>query len=63
MRKHWASAALAAAVILPSLSSFAQVIQPPLAKEKAGADPQAVPVKEVVLYTSGVGYFEHFGIG
>ena len=25
------------------------------------ADQQAVPVKQVVLYTSGVGYFEHFG--
>src|SRR6185437_1803140 len=25
------------------------------------ADQQAVPVKLVVLYTSGVGYFEHYG--
>jgi hypothetical protein len=30
-------------------------------KPAAGADRQSVPVKEVVLYTSGVGYFEHFG--
>ena len=34
--------------------------QPAPAPDKAG-DQQAVPVKQVVLYTSGVGYFEHFG--
>ncbi|HWE01531.1 MAG TPA: hypothetical protein VG326_03910 [Tepidisphaeraceae bacterium] len=36
-------------------------VKPPEAKEKPAGDQQSVPVKEVVLYTSGVGYFEHFG--
>lgn len=62
MRKHLISASLAAAVAgvcLPSSPVFSQV-HPPAAGAKA-ADQQAVPVKEVVLYTSGVGYFEHYG--
>ncbi len=41
-------------------TALAQV-HPPTTHEKPAADQQAVPVKEVVLYTSGVGYFEHFG--
>jgi len=34
-----------------------------MAQEKQIAKPQAadVPVKQVVLFSSGVGYFEHFG--
>jgi hypothetical protein len=62
MRKNLISACLAAAVAgigLPTSPSFSQ-IKPPAPAAKP-ADQQAVPVKEVVLYTSGVGYFEHYG--
>src|SRR5260370_13684945 len=40
-------------------ASWAQVIQPPVAEAKQPA--AQVPVKAVVLFSSGVGYFEHFG--
>ena len=63
MRNRLAAAVLATAVAgigLPALSVRAE-IHPPAAPAKHAADQQAVPVKEVVLYTSGVGYFEHFG--
>ena len=47
-------AILAAAVCIPTTAVRAQTTQP--------ADAQAnVPVREVVLFSSGVGYFEHFG--
>src|SRR4051812_7494900 len=62
MRKQLISACLASAVAgicLPTLPAFSQ-IKPPAHAAKP-ADQQAVPVKEVVLYTSGVGYFEHYG--
>jgi hypothetical protein len=63
MRKSIAFAALAAAVAtvsLPKMPAFGQV-HPPAPAEKPIADQQAVPIKQVVLYTSGVGYFEHYG--
>src|ERR1700691_4974971 len=63
MRNRLTAAVLAtasAAVPLPALPSQAQ-IHPPAPATRPAADQQAVPVKEVVLYTSGVGYFEHFG--
>ena len=50
---------------LSSPASPGQVRQarlPPAAPARPAAGDQAdVPVKEVVLYSSGVGYFEHFG--
>src|SRR5665213_2660251 len=57
------NAVLAAAVAgmfwaLPFVSGQVQAHEH---KEKPAGDQQSVPVKEVVLYTSGVGYFEHFG--
>src|SRR5690349_5823893 len=63
MRRSLTAAVLASAiagVALPKISAMGQ-IRPPTANEKPASDQQAVPVKEVVLYTSGVGYFEHFG--
>jgi len=48
-------ALLAAAVLAPAATLHAQATTQP-------ADAQAnVPVREVVLFSSGVGYFEHFG--
>jgi hypothetical protein len=63
MRKQLATMVLAAA-IGPVLGGFlpramAQVAPPAAAAPAPAA--AAVPVKRVVLYTSGVGYFEHFG--
>src|SRR5690242_16250630 len=55
MRRELVAASIATLMTIPA---FAQ-IRPPA--EKSAGDQQAVPVKEVVLYTSGVGYFEHFG--
>src|SRR5260221_277987 len=63
MRHSFTAAVLTAAiagVALPVVSARGQV-RPPAVNEKHAGDQQAVPVKEVVLYTSGVGYFEHFG--
>jgi hypothetical protein len=60
------SAAIAAATMLdPTLSSAQVTPNKPAAGPAAGADkadPQAaIPVRQVVLYSSGVGYFEHYG--
>lgn len=53
--KSKAHAILMAAAIIPAAALTAQPTTQP-------ADAQAnVPVKEVVLFSSGVGYFEHFG--
>lgn len=63
MRKTFAAAVVSAAlsVVLP-LSSRAMAQQPPAPAAPAAAQPQAeVPVKIVTLFSSGVGYFEHFG--
>ncbi|HEX8916076.1 MAG TPA: hypothetical protein VF796_27255, partial [Humisphaera sp.] len=56
------SAAVAAALALLSPSPLPAQAVPPAAAAGEKAAPQAsVPVKQVVLYSSGVGYFEHFG--
>ncbi|HET6252332.1 MAG TPA: hypothetical protein VFE47_31890 [Tepidisphaeraceae bacterium] len=63
MRSSLAAAILASAisaVALPTVTAQGQV-KPPAPAEKPVADQQAVPIKQVVLYTSGVGYFEHYG--
>ncbi len=68
MRKQMTSAilavAVAAAVALPRPTSAAEpapaAATQPADKGKAAQDVQ-VPVKQVVLFSSGVGYFEHFG--
>src|ERR1700761_8535276 len=63
MKRSLAAAVLGSAiacVALPVASAVAQV-RPPAPAEKPIADQQAVPIKQVVLYTSGVGYFEHYG--
>jgi hypothetical protein len=63
MRRQLAAIALAAAIspvlgdLLPR--AIAQDAPPPAAAAPAQA--AAVPVRRVVLYTSGVGYFEHYG--
>jgi hypothetical protein len=58
-----AAALTAAAFVVPSHSVAQQ--QPPAAAPVAAAKPDApaqqVPVKQVILFSSGVGYFEHFG--
>jgi hypothetical protein len=61
MRKLFTAAVLGAAVACVPLPTFAQVGEAPeqnKAAEKGQAD---VPVKVVVLFSSGVGYFEHGG--
>jgi hypothetical protein len=64
VRRMTAAAVLAAAVAgVPLRSAFGQ-IKPesqPAATAPAGQGQQDVPVKVVVLFSSGVGYFEHFG--
>lgn len=63
MRNRLKAAVLATAIAgvgfggIPALGQ----IHPPAPATRPAADQQAVPVKAVVLYTSGVGYFEHFG--
>ena len=55
MKRFLRAAAVALAVAATSVSySIAQTTQ----ADKAQA---SVPVRAVVLYSSGVGYFEHFG--
>jgi hypothetical protein len=65
MRKQLVAAILSAAVTGIGLTTFSPAygqVRPPAAQaDKAAAGQQQVPVKVVVLYTSGVGYFEHFG--
>src|SRR5690349_15459455 len=45
------------AAVLYSISTFAQPATQPAGKGEAD-----VPVRAVVLFSSGVGYFEHFGL-
>jgi hypothetical protein len=64
MRKQLVAAVLSAAVTGLGLSAFSPAygqVRPAAAQPEKPAGAQQVPVKEVVLYTSGVGYFEHFG--
>jgi hypothetical protein len=62
MRNLFNAAVLAAATAAVALPTYAQIAEKPdstkPAAEKAQAD---VPVKVVVLFSSGVGYFEHGG--
>src|SRR4051794_40764479 len=63
MRRILAAAALAAAVTVGLGGSPGYAQPAPDKKEQPAAAPAgvAVPVKAVVLFSSGVGYFEHFG--
>src|SRR5436190_2146336 len=68
MRKRAATTALAAAMasalLLASGSSMAQTARNDAPPANGAANPaqgDQIPVKLVVLYSSGVGYFEHFG--
>ena len=58
MRKIFTAAVLGAAIGFTT-STWAQLA--PEKKEQPAAQGATVPVKAVVLYSSGVGYFEHFG--
>src|SRR5262245_62163801 len=63
MRKHLAAACLVTAA-LAGLGIAQQAEQRNIPKPAAGvpeAQPAKVPVKQVALFSSGVGYFEHFG--
>src|SRR3954469_16026139 len=61
MKRVLTAGILAAAISLPS-SARAQVKALPPAAVAAQPGAQTdVPVKQVVLFSSGVGYFEHFG--
>ena len=65
MRKAVASAILSAAVIgvglLAPLPGSAQPAPSAPPADQPAAGPSQVPVKQVVLFSSGVGYFEHYG--
>ena len=53
---------LKSAVVVAALAAVANVSTAIAAPPEKAADAQtSVPVKEVVLFSSGVGYFEHFG--
>jgi hypothetical protein len=60
-----AAALTAAAIVVVPSHSIAQQPAPaaaaPAAAAQLNAPAQQVPVKQVVLFSSGVGYFEHFG--
>ena len=60
MKRMLATLALSAAVfaVIPQVATFAADENP--ATQPAGKQAD-VPVKAVVLFSSGVGYFEHFG--
>ena len=55
-----ASLALAAAAAV-GIAQQRDIPKPADAGAPAAAQPAKVPVKQVVLFSSGVGYFEHFG--
>ena len=55
------TAAVGVALMSVGQKVHAQIRPPETAPAERPADQQSVPVKEVVLYSSGVGYFEHFG--
>jgi hypothetical protein len=64
MRKFLAKAILTAAIAGVPVVGCAQVppAPVPVAPQPAGAVSSDVPVKEVVLFSSGVGYFQHEGL-
>src|SRR5689334_20360279 len=47
-------------VLLATMPAMAQTTQPGAGAAPA-TKPADVPVRQVVLFSSGVGYFEHFG--
>ena len=56
---------IVAAALLGVSSVFAQPAAPAATTQPAAAarvEPTDVPVRAVVLFSSGVGYFEHFGV-
>ena len=63
MKRLFAAAALAAAVFGVSSGHAQQAPKPPVSRpgEAQPANAADVPVKIVVLFSSGVGYFEHIG--
>jgi hypothetical protein len=65
MRTHLAAASLIAIAALAGLGIAQQADRRDIPKPGAAAapaeQPAKVPVKQVVLFSSGVGYFEHFG--
>ena len=56
------AAVLAALVSIHKTSAQVGPANPPAEQHPAAHEQQAVPIREVVLFTSGVGYFEHFGV-
>ena len=56
------AAVLAALASVQKLSAQVGPATPPAEQHPAAHEQQAVPIREVVLFTSGVGYFEHFGV-
>ena len=58
MKNRLATLVLSAAIAGVPAFAFSQTTQPATTQPAVAAD---VPVKEVVLYSSGVGYFEHYG--
>jgi len=60
MRSHFRSMILAAAVAVVVVPMTSLVADGQATTRPAAAQAD-VPVKEVVLFSSGVGYFEHFG--
>lgn len=56
------AAVLAALAPIHKLSAQVGPANPPAEQKPAAHEQQAVPIREVVLFTSGVGYFEHFGV-
>ncbi len=64
MHKRLTALILAAAVTAACGHAYAQIPPAPAAIKSPSTQPAVaaeVPVKEVVLFSSGVGYFEHFG--
>src|SRR5690348_6695923 len=62
--RKWVLGAAVLAALIPIPGLWAQVApaNPPTEQHPAAHEQQAVPIREVVLFTSGVGYFEHFGV-
>lgn len=63
MRFLFSAAALIAMTGLFNCSSLGQIREanPPSPTTRPAHDPAGIPVKQVVLFSSGVGYFEHAG--
>src|SRR6478672_11834226 len=59
MKRTWAAAAILSAA-LAAVPATSHTLAAPAATQPAGGQTD-VPVKQVVLFSSGVGYFEHFG--